>query len=384
MSGAQTTALRRLAAAMFLLTVACGLSERRDEPAKPEAPAPKPPAFDAQVRLDPRLVADLQRAPEQFRTQPLSEAKDVDSLAIWRRDPERTWLLVTKKRASEILVLDAATGELLETIGAPGEELGRFDRPNGIAVIDDLLLVVERENRRVQVLRLPDFEPLGAFGQDLLEWPYGVTVDRPGNWYEVYVTDSYDSPEHEPPTPEVCANRVRHYRFRTTEEGLEAELVRSFGDPSGEGALYRVESIVIDRPLGRLYISDESRQRLNLKAYSLDGRFLASFGNGLQYREPEGLALIRCGAEDPADDYVIVADQTQPTRFLVYDRQSLEHVGGFTGEPTIDISDGTAFGTIWDGEVESAWFYATHHDVQVVGYRWEDIAKATGLRSDCR
>jgi hypothetical protein len=29
-------------------------------------------------------------------------------------------------------------------------------------------------------------------------------------------------------------------------------------------------------------------------------------------------------------------------------------------------------------------FYATHNDVQVVGYRWEDIAGAMGLQTDCR
>jgi 3-phytase len=243
---------------------ACGPRRVPEKAAALESPAPTPPPSGLRGHLDPSLVADLKRVPEVFRTVPLTEGKDVDSLAFWPGREGPPWLLVTQKDLSYILVLDATTGELLERVGGMGEELGKFNRPNGIAVIDDLLLVADQGNHRVQVLRLPDFQPLGAFGEELLQRLYGVAVDRPGDWYEVYVTDSYDSPDDEPPAPEVAANRLRHYRFRPTDEGLEVEFVRSFGEPTGEGALYRVESMAIDRPLGRLYVADESLQRRNL------------------------------------------------------------------------------------------------------------------------
>jgi len=357
----------------------------RPVPAPTGSARPAPPPFDDHVRLDPRLVADLGRVPEVFRTPPLSEDKDVDSLAFWQGPEALPWLLATRKDLSDILVLDARTGELLSRFGGLGEELGRFNRPNGIAVIDDLVLVAERDNHRVQVLRLPGFDPLGSFGEEVLRWPYGLAVDRPGDWYEVFVTDSYDSPEHEPPTPEVASNRVRHYRFRLTGSELDAELVRSFGDPTGDGALYRVESVAIDRTLGRLYLADESRLRLNLKTYALDGTFLGqTFGDGRHYREPEGLLVIRCGPEESGDGYLIAADQTQPSRFLLYDRRSLEPRGGFTGDPTIDITDGIAFAVMDEEPGAAAMFWATHHDVQVVGYRWDDVVKALDLRTDCR
>jgi len=364
-----------------LAGAACSQSGAEGE-ARLESGMATPPPFDAQVRLDPRLVADLKRVPEVFRTVPLTDGKDVDSLAFWAGPDRPPWLLVTLKDDSYILVLNADTGEELRRLGGMGDELGRFNRPNGIAVIDDLVIVAERDGHRVQVLRLPEFEPLGAFGQDLLQWPYGVAVDRPEDWYELYVTDSYDSPEHEPPDPEVCRNRVRHYRFRPGEDGLEVELVGSFGDPDGKGALYRVESVAIDRTLGRLYLADESRLRLNLKAYSLDGTFLGStFGDGLHYREPEGLALLRCGAK--GQGYIVAADQTQPSRFLVYGRESLDYLGGFTGEPTIDVTDGVTFAPRGDQGV-GGMLYATQHDIQVVAYRWADIARELDLTGECR
>jgi len=364
---------------------ACGPPGEPEAPAAVRSPALTPPPFDDHVRLDPRLLVDLKRVPEVFRTVPLTEGKDVDSLAFWPGDEGTPWLLVTQKDLGYVLVLDAMTGELLRRVGGMGEGLGQFNRPNGIAVIDDLVLVAEKNAHRVQVLRLPDFEPLGTFGEELLQWPYGVAVDRPADWYEVFVTDSYDSPEHEPPAPEVAANRVRHYRFRPANTGLDVHFVRSFGDATGDGALYRVESVAIDRPLERLYLADESRLRLNLKVYSLDGTFLGkTFGGGRHYREPEGLVLLRCGPEERREGYIIAADQTQPSRFLVYARRGLDFLGGFTGEPTIDITDGTAFAAMNDEPGGGGMFYATHDDVQVVGYRWIDIARAMGFRTDCR
>jgi 3-phytase len=327
----------------------------------------------------------MKRVSEVFRTVPLTEGKDVDSLAFWAGPEGPPWLLASQKDLSYILVLDATTGELLKRVGGTGEELGQFNRPNGIAVIDDLVLVVDQRSRRTQVLRLPEFESLGSFGEDLLQRPYGVAVDRPGEWYEVYVTDSYESPDDEPPAPEVAANRVRHYRFRPREASLEVEFVRSFGEPTGEGALYRVESMAIDRPLGRLYVADESLLRRNLKVYSLEGEFLGlTFGDGRHYYEPEGVVLLSCGPEEAWEGYIIAADQTQPTRFLVWDRRSLVPRGGFTGEPAIDITDGIAFVPTNDESGAAGLFYATHHDVQIVAYRWADIAEALGLRTDCR
>jgi len=360
---------------------ACAPSAETPPPAAQESPAPLPTGIRGQ--LDSSLVADLKGVPEVFRTVPLTEDKDLDSLAFWAGPEGPPWLLATQKDLSYILVLDATTGELLRRVGGAGESPVRFGRPNGIAVIDDLVLVAEKDGQRIQVLRLPEFEPLGTFGEDLLQAPYGVAVDRPGEWYEVFVTDSHDALADKQPAPESFSNRLRHYRFRPTDAGLEVELVRSFGETTGDGALYRVESMAIDRPLGRLLVADELR--LDLKVYSLEGEFLGkTFGGGRHYYEPEGVVVLSCGPEEQREGYVIAADQTQPSRFLVYARQSLDFLGGFTGEPAIEVTDGIAFAAMDDGPGAGGLFYATHHDVRIVAYRWADIAEAMGFPTDCR
>src|SRR3546814_19490847 len=85
-----------------------------------------------------------------------------------------------------------------------------------------LPILVERDNRRVQVLRLPGFSHVASFGNDEFEKPYGIWVNRTGNGYEVYVTDAYmagkaaQSEDILPPLPQL--NRRMH-RFPVSPPG---------------------------------------------------------------------------------------------------------------------------------------------------------------------
>jgi len=48
----------------------------------------------------------------------------------------------------------SSTGEVLETYGSEGMKPGQFNYPNDVAIRGDLLVVADKENDRVQVLRL--------------------------------------------------------------------------------------------------------------------------------------------------------------------------------------------------------------------------------------
>ena len=51
-------------------------------------------------------------------------------------------------------------------MGSSGNAPGQLSRPNGIATVDDkYVFVVERDNHRVQMFALPDFQPLLAFAE---------------------------------------------------------------------------------------------------------------------------------------------------------------------------------------------------------------------------
>ena len=98
-----------------------------------------------------------------------SEADNVDSPAPWHGPNGEHWVIATAKETNQLIVYDANTGKTIRKIGKEGTEAGEFNRPNGITVIDNLVLVVERDNHRIQVLQLPDFQSLGFIGAEHLK-----------------------------------------------------------------------------------------------------------------------------------------------------------------------------------------------------------------------
>ena len=69
-----------------------------------------------------------------------------------------------------LVVHDLDSGES-QRIGKPGAGKNEFSRPSSIVVEDDLLLVLERGNRRIQVFHLPGMQSLGFFGEEPLKDP---------------------------------------------------------------------------------------------------------------------------------------------------------------------------------------------------------------------
>src|SRR5690554_3172789 len=76
---------------------------------------------------------------------------NIDSPSFWKGGGGENWIISTAKSTDVLIVDDAATGKNIERIGGEGIKLGKLDRPNGIFVIDNLVAVVERDNRRVQI-----------------------------------------------------------------------------------------------------------------------------------------------------------------------------------------------------------------------------------------
>ncbi len=158
------------------------------------------------------------------------------------------------------MVYDGNTGRYLFTVGSEGGGPGQFKRPNGIAVHADLVFVVERDNQRVQLLRLPDFQPVTSFGPGELRNPYGLWLHEVSpNELEMLVTDSFMADfrtETLPPMHEL-AERTKRYRIEMFGELPKASLVGQFGDTTEAGALRMVESIAGDPFHDRLLIAEE-------------------------------------------------------------------------------------------------------------------------------
>jgi 3-phytase len=307
---------------------------------------------------------------------------DIDSPAVWHGPNGEAWLLVTAKAGDVIRIHDAATGAFIRDAGARGGKPGEFTRPNGLAVTGDLLWVVERDGRRVQLLQLPEFTPLGTFGGTELVKPYGVTV-LPGaeGSYRAWITDSYELVEDSVPPDSALGRRVREYAVTVRDDRATARLVRTFGDTAGAGVLRVVESIMADGANDQLLVAEELEGSSQLKRYTLAGRFT---GDTIPQRffpnQAEGIVLYACG--DTAGYWVATDQGKVVNTYHLFDRMTLAHVGSF-GSPTIKNTDGIALTQRALPGFPAGALFAVHDDGGVAAISWEVIAKATGVRSDC-
>ncbi len=313
--------------------------------------------------------------------------ENVDSPATWHGSNGESWLIVTAKNSHRLLVHDALNGALIKTIGGEGTLSGQFNRPNGIWVKDDLVFVVERDNRRVQVMHLPDFSALGSFGENELFNPYGISVidGAEAGVYHVYVTDNYETVEGEKPLPAELNHRVHIYEIEaegSREDTLDSDWLASFGDTSGDGMLNIVESIYADPVHQRLLIADEEMSEAGqvIKVYDLEGKFTGQvLGKGLFKNQTEGIALWPTGRDS---GYWIFADQgKQENYFHVFDRISLKFLGSFSGENTLN-TDGVWLDTTSSKRHPKGLFYAIHNDGNVAAFSLAEIAKALNLKCE--
>lgn len=370
--------LHGLAALALLALVACS-----------HAPAPRADADEGPRPAQPRDWSPPPGTPEAVE---VAEAwivdghddGELDSIATWLSPDGQLQVVVTAKRSHELRVFDGGNGDLLRTVGGRGDGPGRFNRPNGVAIHGDVLFVAERDNHRVQMLSLPDFQPLGEFGADRLEAPYGLwlTETAPGRLM-VVVTDSFMRGRNFEIVPPLDTLDRRLHRFLVDLSGdrPRAAHAGSFGETTREGAIRVTESVWGDPFHQRLLVADEHVPTgLRLLVYGLDGGFLGTLGEGLYKGDPEGLALWACA--DGSGYWISVDQRAEGTVFNLYDRRDLSLVGRFRGRVTAD-TDGIALFQAGTARFPDGVLYATHEDRAVSAFDWGSIARRLDLPTRC-
>ena len=319
---------------------------------------------------------------EAFLT-PMTPDDNVDSPALWLDGEGRAVLLATAKASGRLMRYDGDTGAAAGVVGEKGSGPGQFDRPNGIFVADDLVFVVERDNRRVQVLRLPAMAPVGSFGQEELQQPYGIWLRSAGaRRYEVLVSDAYMDGEDArgedilPPLDQLD-RRLRRYQVEVRGGALHAKPAGNVGDTGQAGAIRIPESVWGDPTHDRLLVAEEDTAvGTSVRVYNLSGRYQGSdIGRGVFKAQAEGIALWQCGEEG----YWITTDQfNDRSLFHVWDRRSLRHVGAFAGN-TVANTDGVWLHQGATARFPLGVFYAVHDDMGVGAFDWRDISRALDL-----
>jgi len=313
---------------------------------------------------------------------------NIDSPAAWRAPDGRTWLFATAKEGKGLVLYDGDTGATLRSVGTEGSRPGQFKRANGVAVSGDHLFVVERDNRRVQVLTLPGLATVATFGEGELQKPYGLYVrEHASGELEVLVTDAYmvgedaKGDEIPPPLAELD-QRVRRYLVRTDGDAVSARSSGAFGDTTAAGAIRVPESLWGDVANDRLLVAEEDvATGTAYREYSLAGEFRGrTIGLGRFKAQAEGVTLWSC---PDGSGYWLATDQFKDlSLFHVLDRRTLEHLGAFAGK-TVANTDGIWLQQAGTTRFPQGVFYAVHDDMAVAAFDWRDIASALKLQATC-
>jgi 3-phytase len=328
--------------------------------------ATDPPTSDA---------ADIRSVAQAWQSSGVAYA-NTDSLAACRMPDGSVRLFATAKEGNRIDAFDASTGKFVASLGSRGDQPGQFERPNGIVTAEfgasrklasrhptsqAVLLVIERDNARVQAIWPTSLESAGIFGGDKLRRPYGGTVWSGPDGPVLYVTDTNVPP----------AETVKAFRLRTNGRSIEAEHVRTFGDADGPGAIRTAESIVVDPRRQRLLICDEEGRPPQVKEYTMDGKFTGrTFAAGLVQGDPEGIVVVDHGPKG----FILLTDQRKAiTIWHVFDRESFDHVCSFTGEPNIANTDGICLFTDPFKQFPTGALFAVHDDADIRAYSLGEV-----------
>lgn len=294
------------------------------------------------TRPKPDLEASLKTLPVNH---------DSDDPAIWfnREQPENSIVFGTDKDTDGAIYAFNLKGEILEDKTIRGVK-----RPNNVDVstdfrlndstTTDILVFTEREAKRVRVFSVPEMTPLDNGGFPVFQnaelpdhgLPMGIALyHAPAAGEHYFIVGRKNGPRK---------GYLQQYRLVNTASGLQAELVRTFGEFSGKK---EIEAIAVDAELGYIYYADEGH---GIRKYYADpgkgDEELANFGMEYFREDIEGIALIRGDAQNGV---IIVSDQ-QKGRFNFFDRQSNQYLGSLDlgttetdGCEAINVNLGGAF-----------------------------------------
>lgn len=306
------------------------------------------------------------------------QENNIDSPAFWQNPNGKNQLIVTSQGLNCLVIYDAENGEEIRKIGSKGTGPLEFDKPRGISIWQDLLFVVEANNSRIQVLRLPDFEFVTFIGDEtIFERCVGLSILEKEDHLLIYTTDNYYSPFNQIPSLEELNKRVKVFEFSKYTDSPSFKLVNIFGDTTLEGAILDAESIKVDPENEVVLIANEMKINADIKVYDLEGNYMGiSFGGGIIKHENEDIGIFDCGN---GKGFIVVPDEDQyENAFHIFDRKTYKHLGSFItpdlyNTDAIEIYEGD-IGTIRGGVL-----FALYDDGGLGAYSWQEIADSLSL-----
>ncbi|AWW29684.1 3-phytase [Echinicola strongylocentroti] len=307
---------------------------------------------------------------------------DTDDPAVWVNpaDPAKSLILGTDKDADGALYVFDLKGKAIDSL-----IVRNIQRPNNVDIsyglklgdrTVDFAVTGERLTSKLRFFSLPDMKEIHADGIEIFQGETGTeyrdlmgvaVYHNPQNGKQYVIAGRKNGPQD--------GSYLWQYEIKTADGKLDLELVRKFGEFSGNK---EIEAIAVDNELGYIYYSDEG---VGVRKYYADpakgNEQLALFATEGFTKDHEGISIYKI---DEETGYILVSDQ-EANLFHVFPREGSaanphEH-NLITKIPTSTVSsDGSeTISRALGPDYPHGIFVAMSDDKTFQLYKWEDLAR---------
>ncbi len=213
---------------------------------------------------DPETVARIESG---FRADQAQSAGFSD-YGFWHGGDGEHWAVGIVDGFDGLVIVDAEKGGEIRRLGKHGAEKDEFDDPIAITVVDGMAFVLERGNRRIQVVEFPECASLGFFAVDRLHDPVDFALFRIelGAFY-AYILDTAEI-DGQPQT------HVLRYACSRAVNTFHDDYLATFGYSPGDGFLRNATGIAVDRDARQVLVTEKHAGGVKTRVFTLDGDFV--------------------------------------------------------------------------------------------------------------
>lgn len=163
------------------------------------------------------------------------------------------------KESNSIITYDV-NGKFLSKIGKKGFNYNEFNKPKGVVQIKDYLFVLEKNNKRCQVIDLKLNKSISFFGFKKINVPYDIDGIFFKDQFIIFISD-------------VGTSRILKFNIKIGDQGIE----KISSDIFLELPELRLTSITVDVLFDRILIIDNTNNII--RVFSLNGIFIKKISN---------------------------------------------------------------------------------------------------------
>jgi 3-phytase len=212
----------------------------------------------------------------------------MDKLQWWyNKYSKEYWLFILSKDCSKIFILNALSGKYIKSLGTCGDKVGEFDGPVDMTIYDDYLIILEKDNHRVQIFSLPELVYVGFIGEIELSNPNcieSIKLKKDNKEFCcLYIGDNLDNK----PSRRKCYFR---FIFEINKMGIyDTEVLKI--EPDNKGELGYIESIRYDSVHDNLLIVDKLSK--DIKVFNFENNYKKTILKDQFKGEPGDIDLMK-------------------------------------------------------------------------------------------